>query len=134
MAANGCTGLVVITHGEIGRALLDVAAFILDQPLVEVGFLSFCQSSVKETGDAEILRAIEHADSGQGVLVMTDICGASPYNHVARLVPSGHLALLSGLNLAMLIRAWNHRSMPPEQLVEMAAEGAVRDIQAGQLK
>ena len=132
MTATGCTGLVVVTHGEVGRALVDVAKFILQQPLNEVEILSFCQSSVEETGDADILRAIQRADGGQGVLVMTDIRGASPYNHVARLVYPGPLALTSGLNLAMLIRAWNYRNMPPDQLAEMAAEGALRDIRTGQ--
>lgn len=132
-APSARTGLVIITHGQIGQALIDVAEFILDQSLDEVGFLSFsqsaaCAASGDPTSDDDILHVIEAADRGQGVLVMTDICGASPYNHVARLLRAGSVVLTSGINLAMLIRAWNYRDRLPPQLVELVIEGGLRDI------
>ncbi len=122
------TGLVLVTHGQIGQSLLDVAEFILDQSLAEVGFVSFRQSSMEHTGEAEIRRAIETANQGQGVLVLTDIGGASPFNQVASLIPSCAAELVTGLNLAMLIRAWNYRQQAPHRLAILAAEGAIRDI------
>lgn len=122
------TGLVVITHGQIGRSLIDVAEFILDQSLADIRFVSFRQSAMEETGEAEIRRAIDKAEHGQGVLVLTDIGGASPFNTVSRLLPEGSAALVNGINLAMLIRAWNYRDQPPAQLASLAAEGGVRDI------
>lgn len=122
------TGLVVVTHGQIGRALIEVAEFILDQPLGDIAFVSFRQSSMEATGEAEIQAAIEQVERGQGVLVLTDIGGASPFNTVARLLPTAPVSMVNGVNLAMLIRAWNYRQQPPERLAEMAAQGGVRDI------
>ncbi len=122
------TGLVLVTHGQIGQSLLDVAEFILDEPLAEVRFVSFRQSAMEHTGEGEIKRAIEAADQGQGVLVLTDIGGASPFNQVVSLIPVSHAELVSGLNLAMLIRAWNYRQQVPHRLAVLAAEGAIRDI------
>jgi mannose/fructose-specific phosphotransferase system component IIA len=122
------TGLVLVTHGQIGRSLLDVAEFILDQSLAEVGFVSFRQSAMEHTGTTEISDAIHTADQGQGVLVLTDIGGASPCNQVACLLPGSTAELVTGLNLAMLIRAWNYRQEPAPRLAVLAAEGAIRDI------
>lgn len=122
------TGLVVVTHGQIGRSLIDVAEFILDDSLAEIRFISFRQSAMEETGEADIRAAVAGAEDGQGVLVLTDIGGASPFNTVARMLPTDRLAVVNGVNLAMLIRAWNYRDQPPAKLARLAAEGAVRDI------
>jgi len=122
------TGLVIVTHGQIGRALIEVAEFILDQSLSSVRFVSFRQSDMGNTGDDEINKAIEDVDQGQGVLVLTDIGGASPCNHVARLLAPDRVALVSGINLAMLIRVWNYRNKPLRQLAKLATDGAIRDI------
>ena len=122
------TGLVVVTHGQIGRAMIEVAEFILGQSLAAIRFVSFRQSAMEKTGDDEIRLAIDSADQGCGVLVMTDIGGASPSNYVARLLPLAHVAMVSGLNLAMLIRVWSYRGKPLRQLVKLATDGAMRDI------
>ena len=125
---GSATGIVIVTHGQIGRSLIEVAEFILGVSLDEVRFLPFRQSSMQETGDDELLRAIAETNRGQGVLVLTDIGGASPCNRVARILESGDVAMVSGLNLAMLIRVWNYRQKPLAQLVDLATEGAIRDI------
>jgi len=125
---SGQTGLVIVSHGQIGRSLIEVAEFILDQSLESVRFVSFQQSEMKKTGDDEIKRAIASADHGHGVLVMTDIGGASPCNYVAKMLSSDRIAMVSGINLAMLIRVWNYRDKPLRQLSKLAAAGAIRDI------
>lgn len=127
-STRAATGLVLVTHGQIGKSLLEVAEFILAQSLAEVGFVSFRQSAMENTGEEEIKRAISAADQGQGVLVMTDIGGASPFNQVASVLPDCGVELVTGLNLAMLIRAWNYRQQAAHQLALLAAEGAIRDI------
>ena len=124
----GVTGIVIITHGQIGRSFIEVAEFILGESLDAVRFLPFRQSAMQETGDEELRRAIGEANQGQGVLVLTDIGGASPCNYVTRVLESSDATMVSGINLAMLIRAWNYREKPPSQLTRIAAEGAIRDI------
>jgi mannose/fructose-specific phosphotransferase system component IIA len=122
------TGLVLVTHGQIGQSMIDVAEFILGQSLGSVAFVSFRQSEMEHTGEEEIRNAIMNANQGQGVLVMTDIGGASPFNNVTRLLPECGAEMVNGLNLAMLIRAWNYRMQPAQQLAVLATEGAIRDI------
>jgi PTS system ascorbate-specific IIA component len=83
---------------------------------------------LENTGAAEILGTIKAADQGQGVLVLADVGGASPCNHVSGLLADSGAVLVTGLNLAMLIRAWNYRQHEPRQLAKLATEGAIRDI------
>jgi len=122
------TGIIIITHGQIGRSFIEVAEFILGESLDAVQFLPFRQSAMQATGDEELRRAIAEANRGQGVLVLTDIGGASPCNYVTRVLESNDVAMVSGINLAMLIRVWNYRQKPLSQLVKLATEGAIRDI------
>lgn len=127
-AAAAATGLVLLTHGKIGQALIEVAEFILGRSLDEIRVVSFRQSTAEKTDDAEIRRAIDTANLGGGVLVLTDIGGASPCNFATRLSGVTDVAVISGLNLAMLLRAWNYRDQPLRRLAELAQEGAIRDI------
>ncbi len=122
------TGLVLVTHGNIGQAMIEVAEFILGESLADIQVLPFRQSAMQATGDDEVRATITKADRGQGVLVMTDIGGASPCNHVSRVLPASGAVVVSGLNLAMLLRVWNYRSKPVAQLAKLASEGAIRDI------
>ena len=122
------TGLILLTHGNIGQSLLEVAQFILGQPLDDVLTVSFQQSVLKNTGSDDIKRVIDRANQGKGVLILADLGGASPCNFATELCDMPDVAVVSGLNLAMLIRTWTYRSEPLRQLVKIATEGAMRDI------
>lgn len=122
------TGLVIVTHGLIGQAMIEVAEFILDQSLSSLRFISYQQTGKSEIDHDEIHRQIAAMDSGNGVLVMTDLGGASPCNQVSELIKNEHMAVVTGLNLAMLLRVWNYRNKPLIQLAKLATEGAIRDV------
>jgi mannose/fructose-specific phosphotransferase system component IIA len=122
------TGLVLLTHGNIGQSLLEVAEFILGKPLDGVCTVPFHQSALKKTGGDDIKRVMDRANQGKGVLILTDLGGASPCNFATDLCGRPDVAVVSGLNLAMLIRTWTYRSTPLRQLVRIATDGAIRDI------
>ena len=122
-------GMVIVTHGQAGQALIEVAEFILGQSLAQIRHVPFSQSAVRSTGQKELRRAFENSDEGQGVLVMTDLIGASPANHVTTLLEEFDAVMVSGLNLAMLLRAWNYRDQPLEVLARKAVEGGKRGIE-----
>jgi PTS system ascorbate-specific IIA component len=125
-------GIVIVTHGQIGRSLLEVAQFILACDLDEIHFLSFNQSDINKTAPDNVRNVIASADQGDGVLVLTDLPGASPCNLVEDLLKETGATMVSGLNLAMLIRVWNYRDRPARELATLAAEGGRRAIrQAG---
>ena len=123
-------GILLVTHGQVGEAMIGVAEFILERPLTGVRYIRFDQSETHATGHDELRVAIRDSDEGHGVLILTDLMGASPANMVSELLPEFQAAMATGLNLAMLLRAWNYRKQSLESLTGKAVRGAKRDIEA----
>ncbi len=103
-------GVLIVTHGEIGTALLTSASQILGQPQPQVVTLSVWR---QDDPDDLVLRArelLEKIDAGDGVMVLTDIFGATPGNVVSRLLEDGRIEGVSGLSLPMLLRVLTSRN------------------------
>jgi PTS system mannose-specific IIA component len=103
-------GVLLVTHGEIGTALLASASQILGGTPQQVVTLSVWR---QDDPDDLVLRArelLEQIDAGEGVLVLTDIFGATPGNVVSRLLHDGHVEGVSGVSLPMLLRVLSGRN------------------------
>ena len=122
-------GLVIVTHGQAGKALIDVAEFILGESMSDIRHVAFSQSALHTTGQQELRNALQDSDQGHGILVMTDLIGASPANQVTKLLKEFNAVMVSGLNLAMLLRVWNYRDRPLNILAGKAVEGGRRGIE-----
>jgi PTS system mannose-specific IIA component len=123
-------GIVVITHGQVGEAIIKAAEFILDHSLEDIRLVPFIQSGAHPTGHRELKAAIDQSDAGDGVLVLTDLVGASPANLASELLPEIRGKVVTGINLAMLLRVWNYREMPLNTLASKAVAGGKRGIEA----
>ena len=102
-------GVLLVTHGEIGTALLASASQILGDEPAQVATLSVWR---QDDPDDLVLRArelVEGIDAGDGVLVLTDIFGATPGNVVSRLLNDGRVEGVSGVSLPMLLRVLTGR-------------------------
>jgi PTS system ascorbate-specific IIA component len=121
-------GIVIVTHGNTGATLLEVAEFILGESLAEIGFVPFHQSGDQLTTIAEVRAAMARADTGDGVLVLTDLIGASPSNSVADALEAHSGVMVTGLNLAMLMSVWNYRGKPLGLLARKAVESGRRGV------
>ena len=118
-------GILLVTHEGIGTALVAVAGRLLRPlPLKVEAF------EVPFDADADALlpaasAALRRVDGGDGVLVLTDLYGASPSNLAARVARLGTPARrVSGLNLPMLLRVLNYPELPLHDLPAVAAAGA----------
>lgn len=68
--------------------------------------------------------ALRRADQGEGVLILTDIYGASPSNLAARLTQLGTPSRrVAGLNLPMLLRVCNYPDKNLDELAQTAVSG-----------
>src|SRR2546430_16902662 len=97
-------GVLLVTHGEIGTALLASASQILGGAPAKVTTLSVWR---QDDPDDLVLRArelMEQIDAGDGVLVLTDIFGATPGNVVSRLLDDGHIERVPGAAPPILLR------------------------------
>ena len=117
-------GILLVTHPGVGTALLDVATRLLRHlPLKTEAF------EVPFDADMDVLlplasAALRRVDSGQGVLILTDLYGASPSNLAGQLARLGTPARrVSALSLQMLMRVMNYPEQGLDQLPATAAAG-----------
>jgi mannose PTS system EIIA component len=103
-------GILIVTHGEIGKSLLESATQILGARPAQVSTLSVWR---QDDPDDLVLRArelMDQIDAGDGVLILTDIFGATPGNVVSKLLRDGKVEGVSGASLPMLLRVLTGRN------------------------
>jgi PTS system ascorbate-specific IIA component len=121
-------GILLVSHGAFGESLIHCASHVLGKRPLYVRQLGV---TVHDDPD-EILPTAEDLirflDQGQGVLVMTDIYGATPSNIAMRLLKPGRVEGIAGVNLPMLIRALTYRDEPLEAVVAKAISGGSEGV------
>ena len=121
-------GVLLISHGAIGESLLSSAESILGRKQARVAALGLSRS---DDPDAVLVRARELAaslDDGSGVLVLTDMFGATPCNVAARLLADGRVEGVSGVSLPMLVRVLSGRDGSLPAAVQRALSGGAEGV------
>ena len=116
-------GILIVSHGALGEALIHGASHVLGKRPLHVQQLGV---TIHDDPAAILPQAQELAhqvDCGDGVLVLTDILGATPSNIATRLLEPGRVEGLSGASLPMLIRALTYRDEPLAVVVKKAMSG-----------
>ncbi len=121
-------GILIVSHGAFGESLIHSASHVLGKrPL----FLRQVGVTVHDDPDQILPVAedlIRFLDQGQGVLVLTDIYGATPSNIATKVLVPGRVEGIAGVNLPMLIRALTYREEPLEAVLEKALTGATEGV------
>ncbi len=117
-------GILLITHPGVGASVLQVATGLMKQlPLKAEAFEVPFDADLSELLPAASA-ALRRVDGGQGVLVLTDLYGASPSNLAAQLARLGTpVRRVSALSLPMLLRVMNYWDHELEALPAIAAAG-----------
>ena len=121
-------GVLIVSHGDIGTSLLTSANQILGGEQKQVATLSVWRA---DDIDDLVLRArelIEGLDAGDGVMVLTDIFGATPGNVVSRLLEDGRIEGVSGASLPMLLRVLTGRNGSLAGAVKRALTGGAEGV------
>lgn len=116
-------GLFLITHTSYGESLIQCACHVLNRrppQIVQLG-ISAQDDPLDVLPLAQNL--LKLVDSGEGVLVMTDIYGATPANIAMKLLEPGKVEGIAGVNLPMLLRALTYRDKDMETLLTRATSG-----------
>jgi PTS system mannose-specific IIA component len=120
-------GILIVTHRRLGDALIEAAEFILGtEALVSV--------SIDLNESADVLRGkiadgIKKVKSEHGVLILTDMFGGTPSNLSYSFLEEGHVEVISGVNLPMLIQAASTRDkMNLEELAVKLEEFGKKSI------
>ncbi len=121
-------GILIVSHGAFGESLIHSVSHVLGK---RPTYLRQLGVTVHDDPDALLPVAedlIRFLDRGQGVLVMSDIYGATPANIACRLLKPGRVEGIAGVNLPMLIRALTYREEPLAAVRDKALAGATEGI------
>lgn len=119
--------VLLVTHEGIGSAMIKVARKITGSTLDNMDFIDIEFDPDISMLEKQLNDRLSHIDCGEGVLVLTDLIGATPCNLASNVLHSDCL-FVTGLNLPMLIRVYNYREKPLSELADIACQGAVNGI------
>lgn len=121
-------GILLITHGALGESLVQCAAHVLASHPLRVQHIAVNRDDAPELVRVRALECIRQLDAGDGVLLLTDMLGATPSNIATRLVMPGRVEAVAGVNLPMLIRAITYREQALAALVRKAVSGGIDGV------
>lgn len=116
-------GILLITHDTLGEALLQCASHVLNKRPEQILQLGLAAGDDPTDLLPLAKKLLKLVDTGEGVLVITDIYGASPANLAAKLLQPGKVEGLAGANLPLLLRAIGYRDKGMETLLKRATAG-----------
>lgn len=116
-------GILIITHGVLGESLMECATHVLGSPPEQLAALAVSKHDDPNTFLPKALALVAKLNSGDGVLVLSDIYGATPCNIVAKLLQPGSVEGVAGVNLPMLVRVITYRHESLVTLIEKALSG-----------
>lgn len=123
-------GILIITHGRFGESLLECAEHMLGKSPPQIASLAVSSKDDPNSVIPEALALVAQVNSGDGVLVLSDMYGATPCNIVTRVLQPGVVEGVAGVNLPMLVRVMNYRQESLLVLVEKALSGGREGVVA----
>ncbi len=121
-------GILIISHGAFGESLIHSASHVLGKRPLYVRQVGITVHDDPDTLIPVAVDLVRTVDRGAGVLVLTDIYGATPSNVATRLLKPGHVEGIAGVNLPMLIRALTYREEDLATVVAKALSGGTEGV------
>jgi PTS system mannose-specific IIA component len=112
-------GIVIVTHCQLGEALIGAAEFIIGSQPGSLESVSIDLNENAEKLRNKIAQGIKNVKGQEGVLILTDMFGGTPSNLSYSFLEEGRIEVLSGVNLPILIQAASMRNKM--KLDELAA-------------
>jgi PTS system mannose-specific IIA component len=113
-------GIVIVTHSQLGEALIGAAEFIIGSRPGSIESISINLNENAEKLRQKIDQGIKKVMGQEGVIILTDMFGGTPSNLSYSFLEEGHIEVLSGVNLPILIQAVNMRKK--KELGQLAAD------------
>jgi len=122
-------GVIVVTHCHLGEELIAAAQLVVGEDLKQFQAVSIDPTEGSEEIHKKIVAAIRKVDSGQGVLILTDMYGGTPSNISLSFLEEKKIEVITGVNLPMLLKlATFQDGMDLEQLAAFITDYGQRNI------
>jgi PTS system ascorbate-specific IIA component len=122
------TGIILLSYGNIASELLHAASHILGEPFAKVECIPIYDST--DTIDRlpnQIEEAMVRLDCPH-YLILVDLPGSTHFNVARGFTRHGNVAILTGLNLPMLLRVITHREDNIDELLQYSSDGAIQGV------
>lgn len=121
-------GILLVTHGDLAKEFLSAVEHVVGR---QEQFETVCIGADDDMEErrAEIITGTKKVDSGQGVVILTDMFGGTPSNLAISVLEQGKVEVIAGVNLPMLIKLASLRAKTPlKQAVAEAQEAGRKYI------
>jgi mannose PTS system EIIA component len=122
-------GIVVVTHGDLAREFIATLEHVAGRQQC-VSTVCIAADDDMEKRRAEILESAKACDTGDGVIILTDMFGGTPSNLAISIMEKARIEVLAGVNLPMLVKLASVRNCPIAEAVRMAQEAGRKYITA----
>ncbi len=119
--------ILIIAHAPLANALRDCALHVYEECAADVIAIDVLPNAQPEDTLAQAMQAVG-ASLDTGLLVLTDIFGATPANVAQKIVLGCNAKLIAGVNLPMLYRSVCYRHEPLDALVARALTGGTQGV------
>jgi PTS system mannose-specific IIA component len=121
-------GLVIVAHGRLAAEFRLALEHVVG-PQDRIETVSIAPDDNVENRRKDIVEAIARVNGGSGVIILTDMFGGTPSNLAISALENGHIEVLAGVNLPMLIKLARVRGETPlKKAVELAQEAGRKYI------
>lgn len=121
-------GGVIVSHGQLATELVAAAETVVGDSSHIIAVSIGWHDDV-ESAKAEIERAIAHVNTGNGVLIMTDMFGGTPTNIAAMFIKENEIEIVTGVNLPMVIKlASQHKETTLAEMAKLVEEQGKQSI------
>ena len=118
-------GLVLVTHGRLAREFVQAVEDIVG-PQKAVAEICIGPDDDMEQRRNDIIDGVKRVNEGDGVVLLTDMFGGTPSNLAISVLEEGHVEVIAGLNLPMLIKLVSLRENESLQVAVTEAQAAGR--------
>lgn len=120
--------VLLVAHAPLAHALREAALHVFADAGADIAAVDVQAGDAPEASLAAAQAALARFDDRAGVLVLTDVFGATPCNVAQRLTRHDRVQLAAGVNLPMLLRALTYRHEPLAAMAQKALVGGTQGV------
>jgi len=121
-------GILIIAHGTLGESLIHCASHVMGSRPPHLTQIGVSIQDDPQLVLPQAIKLVRSLDQGSGVLILTDLYGATPSNITGRLLIPGKVEGVAGVNLPMLVRALTYRKEPLRTVIAKAISGGIEGV------
>jgi mannose PTS system EIIA component len=116
-------GILLVTHNGLGDSLLDCVRHVTGKLPGHLRTVSVLADDDPQLKEQEVRNQVNQLNAGEGVLILTDLYGATPCNIARRVCAPGLVEGVAGVNLPMLLRVACGPDLPLADMLQRATQG-----------